>query len=118
MKSLLYKTRFIWVILLAIGMGVLLSGCTTPVHTRYARLINRLEPRKKKCLRKAQLFVKLMGGEVYCNKTHAFMVKDGKIYDADIISLTGYPIDHWRVQRAYGDKGTWYIYDKETMPTL
>jgi len=75
-------------------------------HTVYGKQINEAcSPGS--CLQQAELYADYIGGDVYGNKTHAFVVKDNKIYDSMNMDYNGYSINNWQVKEAYGNKEEW-----------
>ena len=92
--------------ILLLILTLLLSGCATPSYRMYGYQINKICA-PKSCIQQAELYADFIGGTIYLNETHAFVVKDGKIYDSMNMKYTGYSINNWQVKEVYGDKQNW-----------
>ena len=83
----------------------------TELEWQIGLLIKRRITKKNQCLIQSKVYAWLLGGnaKVMSNGHHAFVVKDGKIYDSTHMDLTGYSIDNEYVKEYYGDVSTWKI---------
>ena len=78
----------------------------------YGQQINRYcQPRT--CLQQASLYADFLGEDavVMTNKTHAFVVYNGKIYDSTAMKYTGLSVNDWEVRKIYGKKETWEMWN-------
>ena len=81
----------------------ILCGCATPEYVLYGRHLSKMPPRT--CLQQAMLYADFLDGEVYTDGQHAWVVKDGRVYDSTNMAYSGYPADCWQVRQLYkGEK--------------
>ena len=88
---------------------LLLTGCATPDYITYGYQINKV-CLPKSCLQQAYLYVDFIDGKVYSNKTHAFVIKNNRIYDSTNMAYTGISINNWRIKELYGEKESWKLW--------
>ena len=86
-------------------------GCATPEYICYGRYLKKTHP-PNTCLEQANRYRDFLGGMICMNKDHAFVVKDGKIYDSTNMAYTGYKVGNWQVKRQYGNKRDWFCISK------
>jgi len=112
MKQILYITRYIWTVLLAVWIGIFIIGCATPEYIRRGREIRDSHP-PNTCLEQANHYRDFLGGEICISDNHAFVIRDGKVYDSTNMLYSGHSINNWQVQEVYGNDYFWVCISKE-----
>ena len=93
---------------LIIALLLLTTGCAHNYRAglNYGKFLNKHYPIKS-CLPQARAYQAHIGGEIMINKTHAWVVKNGRVYDSSKLIFDGLRIDDHRVVKEYGHKSTW-----------
>ena len=71
-------------------------------------VVKKRFPKKNTCLAESKMYAELLkNAKVMSNGHHAFVVKDGKVYDSTHMEFTGFLITTDCVKNYYGEALTW-----------
>ena len=103
---------------LACLLLIFIPGCATDYKAsldwHFGEVIYDRVPQKQNgrgtCVIQARIYRWYLGrgAKVMSNGEHAFVVKDGLIYDSTQMQFTGYPSDNVYVEAAYGPEESWF----------
>lgn len=86
-----------------------LVGCEQyDFDTQVGYVLHKKITKADSCKEQANIYAWLIDGRAMGNKKHAFVVKDGQVYDSTQMQYTGLSVNDKKVKEYYGDKKTWY----------